>query len=95
MIDSFRQHKKESIISVLSGYDTIVLKSTGGGKSLIHQIVGVYNSMQFNKISVIITPLLCLIQDQVKLTNEMFPDSSIAINSAISILKDSVVAVPY
>jgi len=59
---SFRTNQREAIESVLSGRDTVVLFPTGGGKSLVYQVAGLAKE----GCCLIITPLISLIQDQIK-----------------------------
>lgn len=57
----FRPLQKEIISSVINKQDTIALLPTGGGKSLCYQLP----SLVHNGVTLVITPLVALMQDQV------------------------------
>ena len=59
--DSFRECQLEIIESVLDGRDTIGLLPTGGGKSITFQVP----AMMLPGITVVVTPLISLMKDQV------------------------------
>ncbi|KAH0795117.1 ATP-dependent DNA helicase, RecQ family protein [Histomonas meleagridis] len=63
----FRGVQAAAIDQALKGKDVFVLMPTGGGKSLVYQLTGYIQK----GLTVIISPLISLIQDQVRSLNEL------------------------
>jgi len=77
--DSFRQGQELVINAVLDGRDILAVMPTGAGKSLCYQVP----AMLLSGITLVISPLISLMQDQVKALNEAGVDAAF-INSSLS-----------
>ena len=76
--DSFRPGQESVINAVLEGRDILAVMPTGAGKSLCYQVP----AMLLSGITLVISPLISLMQDQVKALNEAGVDAAF-INSSL------------
>ena len=77
--DSFRAGQKSVIDSILAGRDAFAVMPTGAGKSVCYQIPAVL----LPGITLVVSPLISLMQDQVKALNEAGVSAAF-INSSLS-----------
>ena len=77
--DSFRPGQQEAISTLLGGRNAVVVMPTGAGKSLVFQFV----STLLDGITLVISPLIALMQDQVNGLNRRGVTAAF-INSAFS-----------
>lgn len=74
----FREGQAEAIYNALTGSDSIVLLPTGGGKSIIYQLSGLLSP----GITLVIDPLVSLIEDQIRGMRIYGIDRAVGISSA-------------
>ena len=79
-IPSFRPGQKEIIDTILSGKDILGIMPTGAGKSICYQIP----SLIFDGVSIVISPLIALMKDQVDALRELKIPATF-INSTLSL----------
>lgn len=77
--DAFRPLQEEIVDSVIYGHDTFAILPTGGGKSICFQVPG----LALEGLTLVISPLIALMEDQVKNLNGK-GIQSILITSAMS-----------
>lgn len=63
--DSFREGQENIIESILAGRDGLAIMPTGAGKSICYQVP----ALMLSGITMVISPLISLMQDQVKALN--------------------------
>jgi len=63
--NSFRELQEEGVDAILEGKDLLMILPTGGGKSLVYQLP----TMLMSGITIVISPLIALMQDQVSALN--------------------------
>jgi ATP-dependent DNA helicase RecQ len=77
--NTFRASQQAIIDNVMMGRNTLAIMPTGGGKSLCYQIP----ALLFDGITVVISPLISLMQDQVRQLIELDISASV-LNSALA-----------
>lgn len=97
--DSFRPYQKEIISQVLKNHDTLAIMPTGGGKSICYQIP----ALIFEGITIVVSPLISLMQNQVAILesagiHSVFLNSSLdweSYKETVSDIKNGLVKIVY
>ena len=98
--DTLRLGQWEIINSTLSNYDVLSVMKTGGGKSLCYQLPALLNYQTSTttstkkkklKFSIVVSPLLALIRDQVKSMNNIVPGSALSLAGSMDRSQQSAV----
>ncbi|MGL5647246.1 MAG: DNA helicase RecQ [Clostridium sp.] len=76
---SFREGQEKIINEIIDGNDVLAIMPTGGGKSLCYQVPAI----AFDGITIVISPLISLMKDQVDSLNALGVQSAY-INSSLS-----------
>ncbi len=76
--DSFRPGQQEVVVDILRGRDLLAIMPTGGGKSLCFQLPALLSP----GVCIVISPLIALMQDQVRLLQDNGIDATF-INSSL------------
>ena len=77
--DAFRPGQEEIIEGILSGRDALAIMPTGAGKSICYQVP----ALLLPGITLVVSPLISLMQDQVKALNDVGVHAAF-INSALT-----------
>lgn len=81
--EQFRGPQQAIVEHVIAGGDALVLMPTGGGKSLCYQVPAIVRQRQGRGVSVVVSPLIALMHDQVGALHEAGVDAAF-LNSTLS-----------
>ena len=80
---AFRGAQAEIVEQVVGGGDALVLMPTGGGKSLCYQVPAIARHRAGKGVTVVVSPLIALMHDQVGALDEAGVHSAF-LNSSLS-----------
>eukprot|EP00090_Calanus_glacialis_P000787 TRINITY_DN10552_c0_g1_i1.p1 TRINITY_DN10552_c0_g1~~TRINITY_DN10552_c0_g1_i1.p1 ORF type:complete len:1436 (-),score=591.02 TRINITY_DN10552_c0_g1_i1:100-4407(-) len=63
--EQFREGQEEAIMRILAGQSSLILLATGTGKSLIYQLPALLYGEKSNCITLVVSPLVSLMEDQI------------------------------
>lgn len=78
--NNFREYQKDIIVDLLDKNDVVAILPTGGGKSLLYQFPSTFT----DKITIVVSPLISLMNDQCKYLNSK-NIKSVCLNSETSV----------
>ena len=81
--EQFRGPQADIVDHVIAGGDALVLMPTGGGKSLCYQIPAIARQRAGHGVSIVVSPLIALMHDQVGALHEAGVDAAF-LNSTLS-----------
>jgi ATP-dependent DNA helicase RecQ len=81
--EQFRGPQQDIVEHVIGGSDALVLMPTGGGKSLCYQVPAIVRQRQGRGVTIVISPLIALMHDQVGALHEAGVDAAF-LNSTLS-----------
>lgn len=89
--DCFRRNQEEIIETIMNRNDTLCIMPTGGGKSICYQIPAII----FKGVTVVISPLISLMKDQVDTLNSngipaVYLNSTVSQANQEAIMKDII-----
>jgi ATP-dependent DNA helicase RecQ len=78
--ESFQPGQEEVLNRVVAGGDTLAILATGAGKSLTYQLP----ALLLNGTTVVVSPLIALMKDQIDMLRELGITDVVALNSTLS-----------
>ncbi|MDE2433239.1 MAG: DNA helicase RecQ [Burkholderiales bacterium] len=90
---SFRGSQEDIVQHVIDGGDALVLMPTGGGKSLCYQVPAIARHRAGRGVTVVVSPLIALMHDQVGALDEVgvqsaYLNSSLSTEEALRVERD-------